>query len=279
MEQNGISLAPYENELKQIGAAGVSVLCFARGKTLLGIIGVADTIRPEAVAIIDMLKTLQVKPWLLTGDQQEAARAIAQQAGIEEIMAEVLPADKAGQVQALQQRGTLVAMVGDGINDAPALKQADVGLAMGTGTDIAMETADVILSGSSLRSVPRAIRLSRAVIRNIKQNLFWAFFYNVVGIPIAAGVLYPFFGIMLSPMIAAAAMSLSSVSVVTNALRLKRFNPDDPKERPTAGRKEIPMKNLTMHIEGMSCNHCKMACGKGFESRTRRNRCHRGPAQ
>ena len=193
---------------------------------MLGFIGVADTIKPDAAATVDMLKAMHVRPYLLTGDQKEAAAAIARQAGIADIMAEVLPADKASHVQSLQALGGVVAMVGDGINDAPALKQADVGLAIGTGTDIAIETADVILSGQGLVNVPMAIRLSRAVIRNIKQNLFWAFFYNVVGIPVAAGLLYPLFGITLSPMLAAAAMSLSSVSVVSNALRLKRFKPD-----------------------------------------------------
>ncbi len=258
MEENGIPLASYMRQLTEIGAQGVSVLCFAKGDHLLGFIGVADTIKPDAARTVELLRVLHVRPYLLSGDQREAAAGIAKQAGITDVMAEVLPADKAGQVKKLQAEGGIVAMVGDGINDAPALKQADVGLAMGTGTDIAIETADVILSGRELASVPRAIRLSRAVIRNIKQNLFWAFFYNVIGIPVAAGVLYPFFGITLSPMIAAAAMSLSSVSVVTNALRLKRFK--------TGEEKEIPMKTLTMHIEGMSCSHCKMAVEKALQA-------------
>ena len=261
MEENGIPLAPYQAELAQISAAGVSVLCFAKGKRLLGFIGIADTIKPDAQQAVRMLDALHVKPYLLTGDQREAAKSIARQAGIADVMAEVLPADKAGQVQALQAQGGAVAMVGDGINDAPALKQADVGVAMGTGTDIAIETADVILSSHTLTSVPNAIRLSRAVLRNIKQNLFWAFFYNVIGIPVAAGLLYPFFGITLSPMIAAAAMSLSSVSVVTNALRLKRFQTVTDENE-----KEIPMSKLTMHIEGMSCNHCKMTVEKALQA-------------
>ena len=258
MEGNGISLAPYQQQLQETGMQGVSVLCFARGQKLLGFIGVADTIKPDAAGAVRMLKDLHITPYLLSGDRREAAAGIAEQAGIEGVMAEVLPADKAGQVAKLQAEGVAVAMVGDGINDAPALKQADVGLAMGTGTDIAIETADVILSSRELSSVPRAIRLSRAVIRNIKQNLFWAFFYNVVGIPLAAGVLYPFFGITLSPMIAAAAMSLSSVSVVTNALRLKRFKTED--------RKENPMKNLIMQIDGMSCEHCKARVEKALQA-------------
>ncbi|MBN1778591.1 MAG: heavy metal translocating P-type ATPase [Clostridiales bacterium] len=256
MEQNGVSLAAYRDQLTAIGSQGVSVLCFARGGQLLGFIGIADTIKPDAAQTMQMLKALRVKPWLLTGDRKEAAQTIARQAGIDDVIAEVLPADKAGQVAALQSGGSAVAMVGDGINDAPALKQADVGLAMGTGTDIAMETADVILNSRGLKNVPDAICLSRAVIRNIKQNLFWAFFYNVIGIPVAAGLLYPFFGIALSPMIAAAAMSLSSVTVVTNALRLKRFRAEEKKEK--------VMRQVTMHIEGMSCNHCKMAVEKAL---------------
>ena len=274
MEQNGIPLDSYEEQLAEIGAQGVSVLCFAKGNKLLGFIGIADTIKQDAQKTIQALKALHVRPWLLTGDRKEAAQSIAREAGIEDILAEVLPADKADQVKSLQEAGSAVAMVGDGINDAPALKQADVGLAMATGTDIAMETADVILNSRELSSVPDAIRLSRAVIRNIRQNLFWAFFYNVIGIPIAAGFLYPFFGITLSPMIAAAAMSLSSVTVVTNALRLKRFTTENRKEKSTMTL--IPQMNgmpvhidnddphddksrhVEMRIGGMSCKHCKM---------------------
>ena len=221
----------YSQEIEEIGAQGVSVLCFAKGGKFLGFMGIADTIKPDAAQTVEMLNALHVKPWLLTGDRKEAAQGIAKLAGIRDVMAEVLPADKSEQIKHLQAEGFAVAMVGDGINDAPALKQADVGLAMGTGTDIAMETADVILNSQELRNVPNAIRLSRAVIRNIKQNLFWAFFYNIIGIPIAAGLLYPFFGIVLSPMIAAAAMSLSSVTVVSNALRLKRFSTENRKEK------------------------------------------------
>ena len=284
MEQNGVSLASYTTQIRTISADGVSVLCFARGGKLLGFIGVADTIKPDAKATVQALKALHVRPWLLTGDHKDAAHAIAQLAGIEDVLAEVLPADKANQVKSLQADGSMVAMVGDGINDAPALKQADVGLAMASGTDIAMETADVILNSQELGNVPDAIRLSRAVIRNIKQNLFWAFFYNVIGIPVAAGLLYPFFGITLSPMIAAAAMSLSSVTVVTNALRLKRFTTENRKEttmddftgnlHPLVNFKasddthgqDRDSKTLIMHIEGMNCNHCKKAVEEALRS-------------
>ena len=178
------------------------------------------------------------------------------------MLAEVLPADKAEQVKRLQNEGVRVAMVGDGINDSPALKQADVGLAVGSGTDVAIETADVVLAGNRITDVPTAIRLSRAVIRNIRENLFWAFFYNAIGIPIAAGVLYPAFGITLNPMLGAAAMSLSSVCVVSNALRLRRFKANQPEEQ--RKEKQAMTVTKTIHVEGMSCNHCKMSVEKAL---------------
>lgn len=279
LEQNGVPLDAHRRTIEDIGAQGVSVLCFARGGRLLGFIGIADTIKPDAAQAVELLNALRIKPWLLTGDRMEAARGIARQAGITDVIAQVLPGDKSEQIKRLQAEGHAVAMVGDGINDAPALKQADVGLAMGSGTDIAMETADVILSSRELRHVPDAVRLSRAVIRNIKQNLFWAFFYNVIGIPVAAGLLYPFFGIALSPMIAAAAMSLSSVTVVTNALRLKRFTAETKKEKTTMdfmtqdnpmpkinndGKHDDKARHILMRVEGMSCNHCKMTVEKAL---------------
>jgi len=206
---------------------------------VVALLAVADPIKASTPAAIDALHGLGLRVVMLTGDTRLTAQAIGQRLGIDEVVAEVLPGDKAAKVTELQEEGNSVAFVGDGINDAPALAQADVGVAIGTGTDVAIESADVVLTGGDLIGVPNAITLSRATLRNIKQNLFWAFAYNVVLIPVAAGVLYPSFGVLLSPMIAAAAMGLSSVFVVTNALRLKRF------EAPTrAGASPTPPTRL-----------------------------------
>ena len=227
----------------------------------LGAIVAADTLKKDSVAVVKALHDLQLQVVMLTGDNENTAKAIADEAGINCIVADVLPADKAGVVDKLRQEGKRVLMVGDGINDAPALVTADVGMAINTGTDVAVESADVVLMNDSLSSIANAIRLSKATIRNIKQNLFWAFFYNSLGIPIAAGVLFPVFGIQLSPMIGAAAMSLSSVFVVTNALRLRLFKPNMQALPVEDVKQEITMEEETMEIiikvEGMMCNHCK----------------------
>mgnify|MGYP000992209814 FL=1 len=197
---------------------------------LLGLLAVADVIKPESPTAIARLKAMGMEVVMLTGDNERTARSVARQAGVDQVLAEVLPGDKASQIKKLQADGRKVAMVGDGINDAPALTQADVGIAIGSGADVAIESADIVLIRSDLNDVATAIELSRRTIRNIRENLFWAFGYNTVGIPVAAGVLHLFGGALLSPMIGAAAMSLSSVSVLTNALRLKRFRPASARE-------------------------------------------------
>ncbi|MBU1576024.1 MAG: copper-translocating P-type ATPase, partial [Candidatus Edwardsbacteria bacterium] len=202
---------------------GKTVVYAAIDSRPAGIIAVADTLRENAVRVVADLKGLGLKTAMITGDHQEAAMSIAGQLGIDQVMAQVLPGDKAEQVKKAQAGNVKVAMVGDGINDAPALAQADIGIAMGRGTDVAIESADIILMGDNLELIAKSLKLSRATLKIIKQNLFWAFFYNIIGIPVAAGVLYPFFGILLNPMFAALAMAFSSVSVVSNSLRLKRW--------------------------------------------------------
>lgn len=222
MKELGVSLNGIEENIVNLEKEGKTVVILALDNKIKGLLAVADTLKEESVEAVNSLKKEGLEVWMITGDNERVARAIGHQVGIENIMAEVLPQDKAEKVRELQKTGKLVAMVGDGINDAPALAQADLGIAMGEGTDVAMESAEVTLMRGDLTLIPEIIKLSRRTITIIKQNLFWAFFYNSAGIPVAAGVLYPFFGILLNPIFAAAAMAFSSLSVVLNSLRLKR---------------------------------------------------------
>ena len=222
LAEHGVDLSPLQSDAEQLAAQGQTPMYFAQNGHLLGVISVADTVKETSMTAIQTMKKQGIHTVLLTGDNQAAANHIAQLVGVDEVIAEVLPEEKAGVIQKLQQRGRKVMMVGDGINDAPALTQAEVGCAIGSGSDIAIESADIVLMRDDLQDVPRALRLSALTLRDIKQNLFWAFCYNTIGIPIAAGLLYLFGGPLLSPMFAGAAMSLSSVCVVGNALRLGR---------------------------------------------------------
>jgi Cu+-exporting ATPase len=214
-----------DQKVKKLSSQGKTVLYLAVNNKLAALIGIADQLKPEAVTAVNQLKQMGLRLIMVTGDNEKTANAIASQVGIKEVIAGVMPAHKAGNVEDLQKQGLKVAMVGDGINDAPALARSDVGIAMGTGIDIAIESGDIVLMKGNLDGVRTALALSRATMRNIRQNLFWAFAYNVVGIPVAAGALYVFGGPSLNPMIAGAAMALSSVSVVSNALRLRFFSP------------------------------------------------------
>ena len=234
IRERSVPTGELEQEAASLAAEGKTPVYLAADGRLLGILAVADTIKDTSAEAVHILHGMGIETVMLTGDNRLSAEAVARQTGIDRVAAEVLPGGKAAEIKKLQEEGRLVAMVGDGINDAPALAQADVGIAVGNGTDVAIESADIVLMRGDLRDVADAIRLSRATIRNIKQNLFWAFGYNVLGIPVAAGLLHAFGGPLLSPMFAAAAMSLSSVSVVTNALRLRRFRPA-PR---SAGRKD-----------------------------------------
>jgi len=223
MDEKNIPLAELEAASDRLAGEGKTPMYAAFDGKAAGIVAVADVLKPSSKAAIDRLHKMGIEVAMITGDNKKTAHAIAQQVGIDRVLAEVLPHDKSAAVKKLQEEGCKVAMVGDGINDAPALAQADIGIAIGSGTDVAMESADIVLMRSDLSDVPTAVNLSKRTIRTIKQNLFWAFGYNVLGIPIAAGILYLFGGPLLNPVFAAAAMSLSSVSVLTNALRLKRF--------------------------------------------------------
>ncbi len=279
MEENQLLGQEEENarsQAERLAGEGKTPLLFARGGRLMGIIAVADTIRESSRAAIRRFGEMGLHVVMLTGDNRVTAEAIRRELGIEQAISDVLPTEKEANIRALQEQGHKAAMVGDGINDAPALTRADIGIAIGAGTDIAIESADVVLMKDSLGDVANAIDLSRAVVRNIHMNLFWAFFYNVLGIPLAAGVLYPAFQIRLSPMIGSAAMSLSSVCVVTNALRLRFFK---KKEEPEAlDRKEEPVDTANtgeagkapgeseeseesmkkvLKVDGMMCQHCQ----------------------
>ncbi|MGR3763157.1 heavy metal translocating P-type ATPase [Rossellomorea sp. NS-SX7] len=225
MEENDVEMGDLEDTSDRLASEGKTPMYIAIEEEIAGIIAVADTVKETSFKAIEKLHKMGIEVAMITGDNKRTAEAIAEQVGIDRVLSEVLPEDKANEVKKLQEEGRKVAMVGDGINDAPALAQADIGIAIGSGTDVAMESADIVLMRSDLMDVPTAVELSKATIRNIKQNLFWAFAYNILGIPIAMGVLYLFGGPLLNPMIAGAAMSFSSVSVLLNALRLKGFKP------------------------------------------------------
>lgn len=293
METNRIDISVAAGLQEKLADEGKTPLYFAQGGKFLGVIAAADVVKPTSREAIARLQEMGMDVIMLTGDNARTAEAIKKQVGIKTVIADVLPQDKEEKVRRLQEQGHKVAMVGDGINDAPALARADVGIAIGAGTDVAIESADIVLMKSDLMDAASAVSLSRAVMRNIKQNLFWAFFYNAIGIPVAAGVLYPAFHILLNPMIGAAAMSFSSVSVVSNALRLRFFTPKWKQESGTAdlqttgnggmmeqstaaaeiadriaqndeSKGEITMKK-TIKIEGMMCQHCVKAATKALE--------------
>lgn len=266
MEEQGVDAAWAASEAERLAKEGKTPLYFAAEGKLLGLVAAADPVKPTSAAAIGELQAMGLKVIMLTGDNARTAEAIRAKLGIEQVVAEVLPQDKEAQVRALQQQGRRVAMVGDGINDAPALTRADVGVAIGAGTDVAIDSADVVLMRSDLWDLVNALRLSRATIRNIRENLFWAFFYNSIGIPVAAGALYGL-GLVLNPMLGAAAMSLSSVCVVSNALRLNFFKPKQagvsglPQNNESCAQNAQPkgepvMTEKTIHIEGMACGHC-----------------------
>jgi len=277
MQERGIAVEEIIPMTEALAEEGKTPLLFAKDRQLIGIIAAADRIKPTSREAVAQLKAMGLTVIMLTGDNERTASMIQNQIHADRVIAGVLPQDKEREVRKIQAEDGKVAMIGDGINDAPALARADVGIAIGAGTDIAIESADIVLIKNDLRDAVTAIQLSRAVIRNIRQNLFWAFFYNMIGIPIAAGVFYTTFGWKLNPMFAAAAMSLSSVTVVTNALRLRSFQPKTlkvPKDHPTEQSDvltvhkeegERTMKKI-MDIKGMSCEHCKETVEKALKS-------------
>lgn len=283
MEDEGISLDNWKEKMEKLADQGKTPMLFAKEKKILGVISVADVVKPTSREAVRQLKEQGIEAVMLTGDNKRTAEAIRKELNIDQVIAEVMPQDKEREIARLQEQGKKVAMIGDGVNDAPALARADVGMAIGAGTDVAIESADVVLMKNDLLDAVTAIRLSKAVIRNIKENLFWAFFYNSLGIPVAAGVFYAAFGLKLNPMIGAAAMSMSSIFVVSNALRLKRFQVSKGAIEEQEGipepvlqsmemetdqieDKKEEAKMMTMKIEGMMCPHCQAAVKKALEA-------------
>lgn len=267
MKENGIDISFAIKDANQMAIEGKTPLYFAEGKALLGIIGVSDVIKENSAAAISELKKMGIHTVMLTGDNNRVAESVSKKLDIDEYISQLLPQDKEKKVSEFQKKGKKVMMVGDGINDAPALTRADVGMAIGAGTDIAMESAQVVLVKNNIYDVVNAINLSKAVMKNIRMNLFWAFFYNIIGIPVAAGVLYSALGVRLSPMIAAAAMSLSSVCVVLNALRLRAFKIQKSFEKENANilnikNEEAKKMQKIIKVEGMHCEHCKSSVEK-----------------
>lgn len=268
IEKNAEIPVVLRQQAEALAEEGKTPLFFSAGGKLIGIIAVADVIKEDSPRAVKELQNMGIKVVMLTGDNEKTAKAIGRQAGVDEVIAGVLPEGKESVIRALKKKGR-TAMVGDGINDAPALTRADIGIAIGAGTDIAIDAADVVLMKSRLSDVPAAIRLSRATLRNIHENLFWAFIYNIIGIPLAAGVWYPIFHWKLNPMFGAAAMSLSSFCVVTNALRLnlfKMYDASKDKKIKTRKKKEEPIMERTMKVEGMMCPHCEAAVKGALEA-------------
>ena len=256
MEENGVELHGLDERAQMLAQAGKTPLFFSRANQLLGILALADVVKPTSAQAIAELEAMGIDVVMLTGDNARTAEAIRKQLNITRAVAEVLPPDKEREIRQLQEAGKTVAMIGDGINDAPALARADVGIAIGAGTDVAIESADIVLMKSDLLDAVTAIQLSKAVLRNIRQNLFWAFFYNMLGIPLAAGVFFSVLGWKLNPMFAAAAMSFSSVFVVGNALRLRRFRPHFMKKTNLSSSKGVLSMTKCIQVTGMSCGHC-----------------------
>ena len=270
MKENNIDISKIEPQINSLADEGKTPLIFANDSNVIGIIAVADVEKETSRKAIEEFTKMGISTVMLTGDNERTAKAIQKRLNIPKVIAQVLPEDKEKEIRRLQDEGHCVAMIGDGINDAPALAKADVGIAIGAGTDVAIESADAVLVRNDLLDAVSVVKLSKAVIKNIKENLFWAFFYNCIGIPVAAGVLYPIWGIKLSPMFGAAAMSLSSICVVTNALRLRRFKTYKSSEKVEETVIEVKKENEKMKkvlsIEGMMCGHCQAHVEKALKA-------------